>query len=58
MMNLERKKDLKNMKQLVKDIKIEKFQNKKIVQNDHIDEEHFDKNFHGVRDMFVKLFGP
>ena len=46
------------MKQLVKDIKIQNYQNNTVEQNDHIDEEHFEKNFHGIRDMFVKLFGP
>ena len=25
--------------------------------NNHVDEKHFEKNFHGIKDLFVKLFG-
>ena len=45
------------MKQKIKDLKREKMMNHKEEINIHTDERHFEKNFHGIKDLFVKLFG-
>ena len=45
------------MKAKLKDLKREKMMNHKEIINNHVDEKHFDKNFHGIKDLFVKLFG-
>ena len=45
------------MKEKIKDMKREKIMNKKVIINNHVDKKHFEKNFHGIKDLFVKLFG-
>ena len=39
-------------------MKLEKMQKEKIILNHHIDQPKFEKNFYGIKDLFLKLFGP
>ena len=60
-MKIKHKEDMKLLKKYKKKQKMEaldRMRNQKVVQNDHIDEEHFDGNFSGIKDFFVNMFGP
>lgn len=48
---------LKKLKQRQKDAKLKALSENKVELNNHIDQEHYDSNFNGIQDMFVKLFG-
>lgn len=38
-------------------MKINKFKNDKTVINNHVEEQHFENNFSGIKDLFVGIFG-
>lgn len=48
---------MKEYKQRFKDMKLEKKRNEKVVLNHHIDHPKFEKNFGGIKELFLKLFG-
>lgn len=59
-MSVKFKEDQKMLKKLhkkQKEAKLKALSEFKVEQNHHIDQEHYDSNFNGIQDMFVKLFG-
>ena len=59
-MKMNYQKDMKFLKKIKMKRKyeaLEKMQKEKVVMEDHVDEEHFDSNFTGIRDFFVNMFG-